>query len=106
MVSDRASVRDVARCRDSRTVRHPAGAQRLTNAGRVCRIRAGHHPRTGQRWPCAGQEGGHEARAASAVKPAIEARIRKLRSEGMGILKIGRTIRIGTSVVQRVLIGT
>ena len=40
------------------------------------------------------------------VKPAIEARIRKLRSEGMGILKIGRTIRIGTSVVQRVLIGT
>jgi DNA invertase Pin-like site-specific DNA recombinase len=37
------------------------------------------------------------------VKPAIEARIRKLRAEGMGILKIGRTIGVGTSVVQRVL---
>jgi DNA invertase Pin-like site-specific DNA recombinase len=37
------------------------------------------------------------------VKPSIEARIRELRSEGMGILKIGRTIGIGTSVVQRVV---
>ena len=37
------------------------------------------------------------------VKPPIEARIRELKAEGMGILKIGRTIGVGTSVVQRVL---
>src|SRR4051812_47718266 len=40
------------------------------------------------------------------VAPAVEARIRKLRATGMGILKIGRTIGVGTSVVQRVLIGS
>jgi hypothetical protein len=33
----------------------------------------------------------------------VEARIRELRAEGMGILKIGRTLGVGTSVVQRVL---
>jgi DNA invertase Pin-like site-specific DNA recombinase len=38
------------------------------------------------------------------VKPAVEARIRELGATGMGILKIGRTIGFGTSVVQRVLI--
>jgi DNA invertase Pin-like site-specific DNA recombinase len=37
------------------------------------------------------------------VKPAIEARIRALKADGMGILKIGRTVGVGTSVVQRVL---
>jgi DNA invertase Pin-like site-specific DNA recombinase len=37
------------------------------------------------------------------VKPAVEARIRALRAEGMGILKIGRTVGVGTSVVQRVI---
>jgi DNA invertase Pin-like site-specific DNA recombinase len=37
------------------------------------------------------------------VKPAVEARIRALKAEGMGILKIGRTVGVGTSVVQRVL---
>jgi DNA invertase Pin-like site-specific DNA recombinase len=37
------------------------------------------------------------------VKPAIEARIRELRATGMGVLKIGRTIGVGTSVVQRVV---
>jgi DNA invertase Pin-like site-specific DNA recombinase len=37
------------------------------------------------------------------VKPAIEARIHELKAEGMGILKIGRTVGVGTSVVQRVL---
>jgi DNA invertase Pin-like site-specific DNA recombinase len=37
------------------------------------------------------------------VKPAVEARIRELKAEGMGILKIGRTVGVGTSVVQRVL---
>ena len=37
------------------------------------------------------------------VKSSVEARIRELRAEGMGILKIGRTLGVGTSVVQRVL---
>jgi DNA invertase Pin-like site-specific DNA recombinase len=37
------------------------------------------------------------------VKPAVEARIRQLRANGDGILKIGRTLGIGTSVVQRVV---
>jgi DNA invertase Pin-like site-specific DNA recombinase len=37
------------------------------------------------------------------VKPAIEARIRQLRAKGDGILKIGRKLGIGTSVVQRVV---
>ena len=37
------------------------------------------------------------------TKPAVERRIRELRAEGMGILKIGRTIGVGTSVVQRVI---
>jgi DNA invertase Pin-like site-specific DNA recombinase len=37
------------------------------------------------------------------VKPSVEARIRELRAGGMGILKIGRTLKVGTSVVQRVL---
>jgi DNA invertase Pin-like site-specific DNA recombinase len=37
------------------------------------------------------------------VKPAIEAHIRDLRAAGMGILKIGRTVGVGTSVVQRVV---
>jgi DNA invertase Pin-like site-specific DNA recombinase len=39
-----------------------------------------------------------------AVKPSVEARVRELRAEGIGILKIGRTIGVGTSVVQRVLV--
>jgi DNA invertase Pin-like site-specific DNA recombinase len=37
------------------------------------------------------------------VKSSVEVRIRELRAEGMGILKIGRTVGVGTSVVQRVL---
>src|SRR5450432_3696175 len=37
------------------------------------------------------------------VKPAVEARIRQLRAKGDGILKIGRKLGIGTSVVQRVV---
>jgi DNA invertase Pin-like site-specific DNA recombinase len=40
------------------------------------------------------------------VKPSIETRIRELKATGMGILKIGRTIGIGTSVVQRVISAT
>src|SRR6266576_3328716 len=40
------------------------------------------------------------------VKPSVEARIRELKATGMGILKIGRTIGIGTSVVQRVIAAT
>jgi DNA invertase Pin-like site-specific DNA recombinase len=38
------------------------------------------------------------------VKASVEARISELKAEGMGIVKIGRTIGVGTSVVQRVLI--
>jgi len=37
------------------------------------------------------------------VKPPIEERIHELRKGGMGILKIGREVGVGTSVVQRVL---
>jgi DNA invertase Pin-like site-specific DNA recombinase len=37
------------------------------------------------------------------VKASVEQRICELRSEGMGILKIGRTLGVGTSVVQRVV---
>src|SRR5712675_821615 len=37
------------------------------------------------------------------VKPAVEGRIRELKAEAMGILKIGRTVGVGTSVVQRVI---
>jgi DNA invertase Pin-like site-specific DNA recombinase len=37
------------------------------------------------------------------VKPSIEERIKELRKGGMGILKIGREVGVGTSVVQRVL---
>jgi DNA invertase Pin-like site-specific DNA recombinase len=40
------------------------------------------------------------------VKPSVEARIRELRGEGMGLLKIGRTVGVGTSVVQRVVLQT
>ena len=40
------------------------------------------------------------------VKASIEARIRELKAEGMGILKIGRTLGVGTSVVQRVISAT
>jgi hypothetical protein len=37
------------------------------------------------------------------VKASIEARIRELKADGMGILKIGRTLGVGTSVVQPVI---
>jgi DNA invertase Pin-like site-specific DNA recombinase len=33
----------------------------------------------------------------------VEARIRKLRSKNLGVLRIARTLGIGTSVVQRVV---
>lgn len=36
------------------------------------------------------------------VGPAIEQRIRDLRAEGMGVLKVARTLGIGVSAVQRV----
>jgi DNA invertase Pin-like site-specific DNA recombinase len=35
--------------------------------------------------------------------PAVEKRIRGLRAKGMGVVKIGRTPGVGTSVVQRVV---
>jgi DNA invertase Pin-like site-specific DNA recombinase len=37
------------------------------------------------------------------VGAAVEERIRKLRSKGLGMLRIGRELEVGTSVVQRVL---
>ena len=37
------------------------------------------------------------------VEPAVEARILELRANGDGILKIGRKLGVGTSVVQRVV---
>jgi len=37
------------------------------------------------------------------VKPSVEARIKELRAKGYGILKIGRALGVGTSVVQRVV---
>ena len=37
------------------------------------------------------------------VKPSVEAQIVALRDKGYGILKIGRTLGVGTSVVQRVV---
>ena len=37
------------------------------------------------------------------IKPSVEERIRELRAEGVGILKIGRTVGVGTSVVQWVV---
>ncbi|MBC7821562.1 MAG: recombinase family protein [Planctomycetaceae bacterium] len=37
------------------------------------------------------------------VHPKVEGRIRDLASSGMGKLKIGKTLGVGTSVVQRVL---
>jgi DNA invertase Pin-like site-specific DNA recombinase len=37
------------------------------------------------------------------VKPSVEERIRELRAEGAGMLKIARKLSIGTSVVQRVV---
>jgi hypothetical protein len=40
------------------------------------------------------------------VKASIEARIRELKADGMGVLKIGRTLGVGTSVVQRVISAT
>ena len=36
------------------------------------------------------------------IKSSVEARSRELRAQGMGVLKIGRTLGVGTSVVQRV----
>jgi DNA invertase Pin-like site-specific DNA recombinase len=40
------------------------------------------------------------------VRPSVEARIRELRAKGDGILKIARTLGVGTSVVQRVVLET
>jgi len=39
------------------------------------------------------------------VKPSVEEQIQELRQGGMGILKIGKILGVGTSVVQRVLGG-
>jgi hypothetical protein len=46
---------------------------------------------------------GRRARGWVDVKPAVEERIPELRAEGVGILEIGRTVGVGTSVVQRII---
>ena len=40
------------------------------------------------------------------IKPSVEVTIRELRAKGDGILKIARTLGVGTSVVQRVVLET
>src|SRR5882672_9040910 len=40
------------------------------------------------------------------VKPSVEAQILELRAKGNGILRIGKELGIGTSVVQRVVFET
>jgi DNA invertase Pin-like site-specific DNA recombinase len=40
------------------------------------------------------------------VKPSVEATKRELRAKGAGILKIAKTLGVGTSVVQRVVLET
>jgi hypothetical protein len=37
--------------------------------------------------------------------PQLEQRIRELRTEGKGVLKIGQLLGVGTSAVQRVIAG-
>ena len=37
------------------------------------------------------------------TRSAVEERIRALRAEGMGMVRIGKTLGVGTSVVQRVV---
>src|SRR5262245_20515402 len=39
------------------------------------------------------------------IAPQLEQRVRDLRGEGMGVLKIARTLGIGTSAVQRITAG-
>jgi hypothetical protein len=45
---------------------------------------------------------GRTERNSAGAGPAVEARILELKANGDGILKIGRKLGIGTSVVQRV----
>jgi DNA invertase Pin-like site-specific DNA recombinase len=39
------------------------------------------------------------------IAPQLEQRIRELRTEGKGVLKIGQLLGVGTSAVQRVIAG-
>ena len=65
------------------------------------RVRARDHSREGER-----RSGAREANGTKLgrrrVDPTVEARILELKADGDGILKIGRKLGIGTSVVQRV----
>jgi hypothetical protein len=47
--------------------------------------------------------GKHACQASSARRRNRKADICELRANGMGILKIGKTLKVGTSVVQRVI---
>jgi hypothetical protein len=52
--------------------------------------------------PCSFADAGSTSESPAQQEPSVEARILELRANGDGILKIGRTFGIGTSVVQRV----
>ena len=63
--------------------------------------------RRGARWSYApsrgGARGGERTKLGRRrVEPAVESRILELKAGGDGILKIGRKLGVGTSVVQRV----
>jgi DNA invertase Pin-like site-specific DNA recombinase len=70
--------------------------------GVFARVRARHDPRTGQCRALRMARAKGKRLGRRPIKPAEE-RIRELRAEGMGILKIGRTVGVGTSVVQRII---
>ena len=39
------------------------------------------------------------------VAPKVEQRVRELRAQGMGLIKIGREVGVGTGTVQRIVGG-
>jgi DNA invertase Pin-like site-specific DNA recombinase len=77
-----------------------AGKAMFSNARCICGVRARDHSRTSQRRTRARQDECYEV-GRRRVKPSVEARIKELRARGDRILKIGRTLGVGTSVVQR-----
>ena len=69
-----------------------AGLERARANG----VRLGRGNRKDDRWSADEQRWGMS-------RSEIQMRILRLRKQGMGIVKIGRTLGVGTSVVQRVL---
>ena len=74
----------------------------VSDAGRVRRVRARHHSRAVNAGLARARANGTKL-GRRRVKPEVEKRILSLRKAGMGILKIGREVGVGTGVVQRVL---